>query len=191
MSRYEERLLQDWKGERGSRKGYRTLARDLNVTLLRREMDRAGITTLADEAESRYDRLTGDDETVARETRDLLRNDGVPIDDLESDFVSYATVRRHLLECLDEAYEAAPSDGRWMNESIRIATETAESKIEEAVQALVNRDELAAGGDLDVAVDVAVTCTACEARVPLQRAMRRGYVCHCTEADHTEPQMSE
>jgi DNA-binding transcriptional ArsR family regulator len=187
MEGYEPRMLEEWKGERGARKGYRTLAREIDIRLLRREMDRAGVTTLADEAESRYDRLTGDDETVARETRELLRNEGVPIDALESDFVSYATVRTHLRECLDAEYEAEPSSGRWVEESIRIAKGTAQSKVEEAVKALVNRDDLEAGGNVDVEIDVMVTCTACQSRIPIDRAIRRGAVCSCQGTESSNP----
>lgn len=179
MERYEDRLLRDWRGENGARKGYRTLAREINVTLLRREMDRAGVTTLANEADSKYDRLTGDDETVARETRRLLRNDGIPVDSLTSDFVSYGTVRTHLTECLDAEYDPPDSSGRWTTESIDIATENAREKVEQAVSALVNRDDLRVGGEATVEFDVTLTCSACQSRVDADRAIRRGYVCSC------------
>lgn len=181
VERYEDRLLRDWQGKNGPRKGYRTLAREINVMLLRREMDRAGVTTLANEASSKYDRLTGEDETIARETRRLLRNEGVPIESLTSDFVSYGTVRTHLTSCLDAEYDPPDSSGRWTTESIDIATENAQQKIEEAVNALVNRDELHVGGDVSVGLDVTLTCSVCDARVDVDRAIRRGYVCSCTD----------
>ncbi len=179
----EDRLVREWKGTEGARKGYRTLARELNVGLLRREMDRAGVTTLADEAESRYDRLTGDDETTARETRELLRREGVPVDELESAFVSYGTVRTHLTECLGEEYDPPESSGRWAGESVRIATETARERAEEAVESLVGRDELAVGGDPVVEATVTITCSACQSRVDAERAIRRGHVCTCEGGD--------
>jgi hypothetical protein len=96
MERYDDRMVEQWRGPPEERLGYRKLAEWLNVTMLERGMDRSGMNTLGEEAESKYRRLTGDDETTAREVREDLRERGVPIDDLLADFVSYGVVRTHL-----------------------------------------------------------------------------------------------
>lgn len=179
MDGYDQKLLDEWRGVDGQRKGYRTLARELNVALLRREMDRAGIETVAGEATSKYERLTDGGEDVARETRELLSENGVFVRDLERDFVSYGVVRTHLQSCLEAEYTPEPSTGEWTTTSIEIASSAAASKATEAVRALVNRGELHAGGDVTVSVSVTATCTECESTVEVEDAVDRGYVCEC------------
>lgn len=174
MERYESRLVDQWQDEGSQRKGYRQLATWLNVTTLRREMDQAGLSTLGDEAGSKYERLTGDDETVAAEVRNSLRTKGVPIDDVESDFVSYGVVRKHLKECLGEDREFESGD--WEADAIDIACEHAKTKIEDAVGSLLRKGEIGAVGDVTVHLDVELECEATHARVDLDRAIRRGYV---------------
>ena len=178
LGHYDERMLRDWQRESG-RKGYRTLAREFNTMLLRRQMDRAGVSTLANEAESRYERLTGDDETVAHETREVLQREGLPIDDLERSFVSYGTVRTHLKDCLDAEHTPTKSDGTWTTRSIEIASEQAQEKTETALKSLATDGEVTIGGDPEIDVSITVACSECESRVNVERAIRRGYVCNC------------
>lgn len=178
LGNYDERMLRDWQRESG-RKGYRTLAQEFNTMLLRRQMDRAGVSTLANEAKSRYERLTGDDETVAHETREVLQREGLPIDDLERSFVSYATVRTHLKDCLDAEHTPSKSDGTWTTRSIEIASEQAKEKSETALRSLVTDGEVAIGGDPEIDVTIMVTCSECQSRINVERAIRRGYVCNC------------
>jgi len=173
MERYEQRLVAQWKGEEGQRKGYRQLADWFNVTVLRREMDKAGISTLGDEAESKYERLQ-DGDTVAEEVRTVLRREGVPIEDVESDFVSYGVIRTHLTECLGETYETEAND--WEREAIKRATSHAEGKISEAVQAAISNGKLDAVGDVSVNVSVDLQCEETHVSVPVKQALRRGYV---------------
>lgn len=175
MERYESQLVEQWSADRGQRKGYRKLATWLNVLMLRRAMDRAGLSTLGDEAASKYERLTGDDATVAAEVRNSLRNSGIDVDALESDFVSYGVVGKHLRECLDEERETTSTE--WEPEAIEIARSQAEKKVREAVQTLVNKDKLEAGGDVEITVSIELECDECHTRVPVDRALRRGYIC--------------
>jgi len=178
LTGYEDRLVDQWTADRDRRKGYRALAEWLNVTLLRNAMDRAGLQTLGDEAESKYDRLCADDAT-ADEVRNVLRGEGVPIDDLEGDFVSYGVVRTHLTDCLGLEREAESTD--WEGDALDIATDHAESKAAEAVSSLRSKGRLDAGGGVDVHATVEVECEDCRTRVPVERALRRGYVCHCNQ----------
>lgn len=173
LEQYESRLVDQWTAEGPQRKGYRQLADWLNVTMLRREMDQAGLSTLGDEAASKYERLTGND-AVAAEVRNVLRSEGVPIDHLEEDFVSYGVVRIHLTDCLGLEREEEPSD--WETEAIRKSREYAREKIAEAVQSLENKDKLDARGGITVHVDVELECQATHTRIPARVALRRGYV---------------
>lgn len=177
LSHYNERLLDQWVAPKPERKGYRQLAEWLNISLLRREMDQVGLSTLGGEAESKYERLQGDDPTAA-EVRANLKSEAVNIDELERDFVSYGVIRTHLQECLGAEREEESSD--WEEQAIEIATEHASTKIDEATRSLKGKGKLSAGS-LSVDLEVEVECDDCHTRLPLQRALRRGYVCKCEE----------
>jgi len=178
VEHYDDRLVDQWTAPKPERKGYRQLARWLNTNLLRREMDRGGLLTLADEVESKYERLQGDTAT-ADELREHLLREGVPINELMSNFVSYGVVRTHLQECLDIEREAEASD--WEAEAIRITRNHAKGKIVEAARSLRNKGEIQATEDMTVHVTAEIECESCHTRVPVERAMRRGYVCTCED----------
>jgi hypothetical protein len=173
MADYEGQLVDQWHGETGQRKGYRKLAEWFNVTLLRREMDKAGLSTLGDEAESKYERLQGDG-TVAEEVRQILRRNGLPIEQIEADFVAYGVVRKHLTECLGEEYNQESSD--WERDAIDRARSHASKKITEAVRAAVSNGKLNAEGNISVDISVELTCDETHVSVPIEQAFRRGYV---------------
>lgn len=81
----------------------RSLESYINQWMLKRAMVENGMTVL-DGAEENYHRLLTDDDvmdTARREARRELEQAGVDVDELEDDFVSYQTVRKHLNECLD------------------------------------------------------------------------------------------
>jgi hypothetical protein len=177
MESYNDRLLSQWRGEGSQRKGYRQLAKWLNVTLLRREMDEVGLTTLGEEAESKYERLRADGPSAA-EVENMLVREGVDVERLRADFVSYGVVRTHITECLGAEYEK-PEGTDWEQDAIDIARDRAEEKIREAVGSLVNKGEIEAPTDVDVRLSVELECESCHSRVPLQRALRRGHVCQC------------
>lgn len=175
MGRYEDRLVEQWQADPPKRKGYRQLATWFNVLMLRREMERAGLSTLGDEAESKYERLTADDSAIAAEVRDGLRNNGIDVDSLESDFVSYGVIGTHLKECLEQERETTSTE--WEPEAIEIARSHAEGKVSEAVRSLLNKERLLSEGDVSVRVSVELECEECHTRIPAERALRRGYIC--------------
>jgi len=174
MKQYEKRLTDQWQADKPQRKGYRQLADWLNTMMLRREMDRAGLSTLGNEPESKYERLRDDDETVAAEVRTDLRNEGIDVGELDADFVSYGVVRTHIKECLDLDRDVESTD--WEEDAIAYTREHATGKLEDAVRSLVGKGELSACGDIDVHVTLEVECEGCHSRVPIDRALRRGYV---------------
>lgn len=177
IDRLDRRLVERWRGDDGERLGYRRLATWLNVTLVRREMERAGLPTVGNEARSRYDRLTGDDPDVRAEVRRLLRTAGVPVEGLERDFVSYGVVRTHLRECLDaERDPDEPAD--WEADAVAYAREEATERVGAAVRSLARKDRLSVG-DPAVSVTVRVRCGRCGASRPASDAVRSGVVCEC------------
>lgn len=175
------RLVAQWKGDDVERKGYRKLATWLNVMLLRQAMDRAGIPTLGDEARSKYMRLQGKDGTTASEVREVLASEGIGIEQLERDFVSYGVIRTHLTECLEA--EREQTEGEWELRAIEITREHSRNKVLNSVQSLLNKNRLQTGEEIDVHVDIRIECEECHTRMPLDRALRRGEVCQCGAAE--------
>ena len=176
MKQYEDKLVDQWQTDGPDRKGYRQLAEWLNVTMLRREMDRAGLSTLGREAASKYERLEEAAPSVAEEVATDLAAAGIDVDRLRTDFVSYGVVRTHLRDCLDLEYSVESGD--WEADAIEMARDYATEKVAAAAQSLHNKGELDAGA-LAVNVDVGLECESCHATVPADRAIRRGYICEC------------
>jgi hypothetical protein len=177
MEQYESRLLEQWQDDGPQRKGYRALAEWLNVTMLRREMELAGMSTIGDEAESKYERLQSDDSTIAAEVGDTLRSAGVDIDRLLTDFVSYGSVRTHLKECLDAERSTDTATTDWERNSIEIARTNATENIEGAIQSLLNKDEIKAHDDVTINVSVELECNECHSLMNVDRALRQGELC--------------
>ena len=184
LDSYDERLLSEWRGEDGQRKGYRQLATFLNHTLLRNEMDRAGLPTFAGEVESKYDRLQSDGPHQS-EVAMILEREGIDVERLRSDFVSYGVVRTHLTDCLEAEYDAGPSTN-WEEQSIEISRAHAREKIGDAVRSLLRKGTLSGSDDIAIQLDVVIACEECAERVSLRRALREGTVCACEQVIHDE-----
>lgn len=178
MEQYEGQLTDQWQADPPERKGYRQLADWLNTTMLRREMDRAGLSTLGDEARSKYERLQSSDGSVGEEVATDLAGAGIDVNSLQKDFVSYGVIRTHLRDCLNLNYTAETGD--WEAEAIEMAREFANKKITEAVRSLGNKKNIA-GGEVGVDINVELECKSCHAAVPVDRAVRRGYICDCEQ----------
>lgn len=174
----EDALLAHWRGDDGNRLGYRRLAHWLNVRVLEREMERAGMPTAGDEAASKYDRLTGDDEAIARGVHEVLQAGGLPMADLERSFVSYGVVRTHLLDCLDAERPPEPTTS-WEPETVSVAADQATTRTAAAVRAQYNKGELRAGGLPTVSVSISLTCPTCGTTTAATTALEDGAVCEC------------
>ncbi|MEF8776427.1 MAG: hypothetical protein V5A43_07995 [Haloarculaceae archaeon] len=178
----DEGLLARWRGDGDHEAvGYRTLAAWFNRRLLRRASRDAGRTTPASRLEYEYEALTGEDDLAREEVSERLRADGVDVEGVRSAFVSWGSLRTHLLECLDG--EKPPQEaGDWERDSIEVARSVVREKVETALSSLGSTGDLAGVDRTAVDVDIQLQCTACPTRAPLEIALDRGYVC----AEHAE-----
>lgn len=173
----DERLVAHWKGDSVQRKGYRKLAKWLNVIILRRAMDRAGVPTLGGEVEAKYERLQGEDGTTAAEVEEILSNEGIDVERVRDDFVSYGVIRTHIKECLDAERENTDND--WEKKALEITRDHSETKASNAVKSLINKGKIQTAGEVEVDVTIRIECEECQTRIPLGRALQRGRVCNC------------
>lgn len=161
-----EDLVHRWTGEGGDRQSLRALATHYNRALLDAALRAAGESPLDGEVANAYRLLTADDVSsgVRTQTRRRLAADGVPVDEVESAFVSHQTVHTHLTDCLDVSRDAGDVDPDSRRQSDRDRIRALQSRTEavasDSLERLRGSDALDIG-EFNVLVDVTVLCDEC------------------------------
>jgi len=140
----------------------RKLAAFVNTRILDTALENADADVVGD-AESVYNALTADDVSPQRRAaiRNQLRDVGIDVDDLTSDFVSYQAVRRHLQDC--RGMETGRSGITTIKEGRQSIAKTRERErqiIERTLERLQRIDALEST-DIDVSISARVRCEAC------------------------------
>ena len=161
---FDDELVAYWTGEAEERYSTRRLATYVNRRVLRAALEEAGVPFKDGEVENTYRLLTDDDVSSGTrvQTRNELERDGVPIDRVESDFVSHQTVYNHLTDCLDASLETPSDEERIERSSEKLGA--LQNRIEAVTTdtiAQLERNDIVAIGDADVTVSVTVTCNDC------------------------------
>jgi hypothetical protein len=175
-------LERRWTAEDPSaRASLRDLATAFNQWLLQRILDDADVDVLDGEAENLYRLLTDDDVSAAARTRAerRLEREGIDVNDLRSDLVSYQAIRTYLKDDRGAEYSRESGDrlGRIDDQLQRLRNRTArvtESKV----------GALAYGGALDInefriTVDIRVICEDCGSQFDIGTLLDRGE-CDCS-----------
>jgi hypothetical protein len=183
LSEEAERLGEYWTRD-DERYSLRKLAVHFNHQLLRAAMEQAGLNPLNGEVDNTYRLLTDEDVSQGMRTqaRNRLQKHEIDIDQLQSDFVSYGTVRRHLKGCLDaerESTEANNDPTETSAQRIAALQNRTVAVTENTLSQLASVGELAAG-DVDVFVDITVSCSTCGTHAPV-RDYIEGNGCDCTK----------
>ena len=183
LSREAERLGEYWTRD-DDRYSLRELAVHFNHRLLRAAMEQAGLNPLDGEVENTYRLLTDGDVSQGMRTqaRNRLQKQNIDVDQLQSDFVSYGTVRRHLKGCLGVERESPEVDGDPAEtgaQRIAALQNRTVAVTENTLSQLASAGELAAG-DIDVFVDITVSCSACGTHAPVRKYIESNG-CDCTE----------
>jgi hypothetical protein len=184
LSDEAERLGEYWTRD-DERYSLRELAVYFNQQLLRAAMKRAGLNPLDGEVDNTYRLLTDEDVSPGMRTqaRNRLQKQNIDVDQLQSDFVSYGTVRRHLKGCLGVERESPEVDDPAETGAQRIAAlqNRTVAVTENTLSQLASVGELAAG-DIDVFVDITVSCSECGVHASVREYIE-GNGCDC--AEHT------
>ena len=182
LSDLDATLRERWTaGE--DRSGVRELADYVNTRFLRSALQGGHEGTLEGEAENYYRLLTDDEVSrgVRTEARGRLRDRGVDVEALEERFVSHQTVYRHLTDCLG-ASRSPPSTDAATAVREGVGTVRALQRRTEAVTTSIferlDRGGHVDVGELDVLVDVIVSCRACGQQFPLSQSLA-GRSCRC------------
>jgi len=148
------------------RQSLRELASYFNRRILAAAVADTGVQPLDGEVSNLYRLLTGDDVGVAERTRAerQLERDGVDVDELRADFVSYQAIRTYLTSHRDAEYDRHEGESleRALESIQRLRSRTA-SVAESRLEQLRESDRLSLGSPR-VTVDVRVLCEDCAAQ---------------------------
>jgi hypothetical protein len=172
-------LEQYWTADE-DRRSLRELADYFNRHLLEAALDSAGVQHLDGEIENTYRLLADDDVSSADRTRvrRRLERDGVDVDELESDFVTYQAIRTYLKDHRGAEYtpdETDPLEREQTNIQQlrgRMAAVT-EGKIEQ----LRDSDSLELG-EFRILTEIQVVCEDCNTQFDAVDLLERGG-CNC------------
>lgn len=168
-----------------NRSSVRGLADYLNREILGAALRGSREGTLEGEVENYYRLLSDDDVSlgVRTEAQGRLRERGVDVERIEDDFVSHQTVYRHLTDCLGIDRDDRPADDETVVRDGIGTIRALQRRIEAVTRSTVDRltrDDHVHVGDVDVLVDVTVTCRGCGEQLPLSESLA-GYACECVE----------
>lgn len=178
---YGAQLEAMWTADGDDRRSLRDLAGLLNKRLLEHEMTNNGMTVLEGEVENIYRLLTADDVSSGNRTeaRSRLKQQGVDIDQLETDFVTYQAVRTYLKEYRGADYSAGASRARAEDSinTIQRLKSRVRSVADQHLQQLQKTNQLTLG-ESRLFVQVDVLCEDCNTQRGLVELLRGGG-CDC------------
>jgi hypothetical protein len=170
-----------WTEDGAERMSLRDLAEFFNERLLEQALIDAGMHALESDVSATYRNLTDDDVStgVRTDTRNRLEQNGIDVDALESDFVSYQAIRSYLTEYRDAEYRRL-SDEEKVEKDLqsiqRLMTRTL-SVTEERIEKLRETGRVDAA-EFEVLLDVQVLCQNCDQQYAIAQFLeQRG--CDC------------
>lgn len=183
-----EQLARRWLGEEGyPETALRPLVDWMHKHLMRELYTERGRSTLELHLESDYEALQGDDDERRRAVLADLEADGIDGEALVDDFVSPATMYRHLTGCLGVTKERRRSEPDWEERKVEYARENAEMYVSEALKSWENKGELPHATEAEVTVRVYLECPVCARQAGIRQARQRGFVCEEHMSGETGP----
>jgi len=182
-----DELRRYWTGEGVERMSLRDLADYFNKRILESEMERAGMSTLAQEVDTVYANLTDESVSVGVETdtKNTLSESGIDPDELRRAFVSYQTVRTYLKEYQDAKYEEVSTEEKILKdiESLKRLETRSQSVATDKIEKLMSADRIAAS-EFEVFVDMSVLCQNCGKQYPADEFIESGG-CDCQQTSYS------
>ncbi|WP_380676188.1 rod-determining factor RdfA [Salinigranum sp. GCM10025319] len=179
-----DRLEALWTATESERESLRTLADRFNKRLLETAMNDAGMSVVDGEVDNLYRLLNADDVSSGNRTeaRRRLERNGVDVDQLEQDFVTYQAVRSYLKDVRGAAYERKQDGNRVENvaETIQRLKSRTQSVAEKNIDQLVKSEQVSIG-EYQLFIDVSILCEECNTQYGLVEFLENGR-CDC----HTE-----
>lgn len=180
LERIGDRLERRWTADGDERMSLRDLADEFNRELLQARMAGAGMQPLTGEVDNTYRLLTGEDVSAADKTRARrhLDREGIDVDNLQGEFVTYQAVRTFLTNHRGASYDAntnnSPTAEKERIQRLRGRLNTVTvSKIEK-----LERNDGIELGPFRTLIEVNVLCEDCNAQYDVETLIDRGG-CDC------------
>ncbi len=182
---YGTELETAWTDDGDDRKSLRDLAAEFNRRLVATALREAGTATLDGEVDNVFRLLTADDVTAGTRTevRNRLAREGVDVDQLERDFVTYQAIRSYLRDERGAEYEGTSDEDRLerTERSIERLRYRLHSVVESNLEQLRDTDRITLD-EFDLFVGVDVRCERCGSRYAVAELLERGG-CDCDGND--------
>jgi len=169
------------------RSSLRDLADYFNRQLLEAELDSRNADPLDGGIDNVYRLLTDENVTsgVREETRSRLQYQGVDVDTVESDFVSYQAIRTYLMDVRNasspEQSDSPDARRKRKRNTIQQLVGRLTTVTEDALSELKSAGHLTLG-EFDVFVSLQVHCADCNTQSPVSELLRQGG-CQCEESE--------
>lgn len=156
-------LERKWTASGEERRSLRELAEIFNKRILQSTIENAEITPLSGDIDGIYLRLRGDKGTSADQTRvkRRLEREGIDVDTLQSDFVSYQAIRSFLKEERNAEYSTNANPVERDKNNIQQLRNRTISITETKLDGLVKKDQIRLGSH-EITVDINVFCEECD-----------------------------
>jgi len=182
----DEYLAKRWTGADGrTPEGYKKLTDWFNKKVLKAIYDEHGRSTVSIHLDREYDVIVNEDNIQRAELAADLEGDGMDINELKKTLVSHGTIRNHLKNCLDVEKDTQPTtkSTTTREKAISSAKRMATSKTENILPELAEDGVVPYANEATVDIEIRLQCPICDTRVPIEDAIKRGYVCtdHMTE----------
>jgi len=174
-------LEQMWTAEE-NRRSLRDLAAYFNQQLLAQTLEEANVQQLDGELENTYRLLTDEDVSSAESVRiqRRLERDGVDVEALQNDFVTYQAIRTYLKEHRGAEYTPAETDPlERETTNVQKLRGRVVSVTEGKLEQLRDSDQLTLG-EFRMLADIQVVCEDCNTQFDVLELLDRGG-CECSE----------
>jgi hypothetical protein len=177
-----EQMEQRWTAEDDDRMSLRDLADHFNQELLRSAITDAGQQPLAGEVENTYQLLTGDETSEADRTRvqRRLEREGIDVDDLQRDFVTYQAIRTYLKEYRDATYKSDDRNRTVVEMENLQALRGRTLTVTDSILDRLKRNTEFELGEFRVFAEIYVLCEDCGVQYNVEELLERGG-CDCGE----------
>lgn len=170
-----------WTAEGDERRSLRDLADLFNRRLLQTKLSEQTSRPLEGEVENIYRLLTATDASAAdaNRARRRLTREGIDVEALEDDFVTYQAIRTYLQEYRGAEYSDGDTDPIT---SVKEDLQRLQGRTETVTKSKLERLQAAnalATGSLNVIVETAVICVGCGERYTIAELLESGE-CECT-----------
>lgn len=166
------------------RRSLRDLADYFNQQLLMQALETAAVQPLDGEIENTYRLLTNDEVSSAEYTRikRRLERDGVDVETLLDDFVTYQAIRTYLKDQRGAEYTPDETDPLKREETnLQKLRGRVVSVTEGKVEQLRESDDLILG-EFRTLAEIQVICEDCNTQFDVVELLQRGR-CHCSDKD--------